>query len=187
MAPRVDLEEIRTAHLLRINDIADCRDNRDTLDAENAARNLMASKPAYWHFGRTNAASYIGYDANRTGSLTSALVAFLEGHKGEKWDVEDILDAMIPLNDEAVAELELCYRMQAAFRDDIRQREEHAIMEPLRPRPRLIHPEHEAARDDFYAVRQRRFLERQRDAHWNRPVGKGRKLDAVALAGAVAS
>lgn len=120
-------DHTRRAHIERITDLATCLDNRDDLCAENMARNLSMGVPAYWYRGWTNAASYIVEDAGRAGSLLTALIAFAERHPHD--DLASHLDKVIPLNQPAVRDLSLCYRLQSTFREDaeLRDRERQAI------------------------------------------------------------
>lgn len=164
-------EEARTAHLQRLRDLADCRRNHDDISAENAVRNLIAGTPAYWCMANspTSLPAYATQLANSGQSLLSAMQRMEPDTMARRIDIATaIYDQIIPLNDAAVAELELCYRMQSTFRDDIRQREERAIMEPWHPERQSDNSR--AFWSDLHDKAQQRFQERKRDAHWCKPV-----------------
>lgn len=171
-------DDPRTAHLARIRDLGTCQDNRDDLNAENAARNLIADVPAYWHRGRTNAAAYVAENANRAGSMLRAIADWADAHPGTY--IASILDKTIPLNAAAVEELEFCYRLQSTHRDDLAGRERRAIFNPVYfPH---MNPATRAIWDETYAACQRRFDARQGPA--GKPVTSARHAMAVAIASA---
>jgi len=118
-------------HLSRIADLSLCLNNRDTLGAEIEARNLSAGHPAYWYRGRTSAAMWVvelSRCEEHNFSFLRALEAFIERHP--RINVLEILDGVIPLNEEAVHELSIAYRFQSSFRDDLADRERKAIFDP---------------------------------------------------------
>ena len=181
MAPHIALDDIREVHKQRISDLALCRRNWDTPCANAALANIMSGQPAYWYFGRSSAASHVAPGANAKGSLIAALEGFAERHP-HVGIAEDILDRLIPLNAEAIAEMELAYRLQSTFRDryELETRERDAIIEAYFPANLTI--DTRLRWGEEYAAARRRFDDRQRDAHWSRPVTTPRHLDAVAIA-----
>jgi hypothetical protein len=124
----------RADHIQRLHDLSLCLNNEDSLGWEVEARNLEADRPAYWYRGQTSPASWLVEmsrceEHNR--SLLKAAEAFADRHTSH--DMVDVYDAVIPLNEAAVRELGLCYRLQSTFRDDaeLRDRERKAIFDPV--------------------------------------------------------
>lgn len=171
----------RKALLERIEDLGRCCANLDSIDADHVAGNLGVGIPAYWYRGdRTGAASVVrlSHSAEHNFSFLKALEAFHARHPA--YGVLEVLDGVIPLNAAAIDELTLCYRLQSTFRDDLAGRERQAIYDPHYQRH--MSDEMREVWRERYGECQRRFEERQRDAHWSRPVTSPRHLDAVALA-----
>lgn len=124
----------REQHLDRIRDLSLCLNNEDSLGAEHEARNLLADRPAYWYRGQTSPASWLvemSRCEEHNFSLLKAAEVFADRHPHA--DQLAAYDAIIPLNEPAVRELSLCYRLQSTFRDDaeLRDRERKAIFNPV--------------------------------------------------------
>ncbi len=123
----------------RIEDIAACRRNLDSMSRDDAARNLMDDKPAYWSMAGGSAlglSAQVAATANFQGSLIRALDEKSEGFAARGINIaRDILDKLIPLNIDAVEELDLCYRHQSTFRarESLLGRETSAILNPWSP------------------------------------------------------
>lgn len=122
----------REDHITRIRDLSQCLNNEDYLGMETEADNLVSGKPAYWYRGRTSAAMWVVW-GSRTDEANHSFLKALETFVSRKPTIDvvgDILDNVIPLNDAAVAELQLCYRLQSTFCDDLKDRERQAIFDP---------------------------------------------------------
>lgn len=121
----------RDDQINRLRDLSFCLNNSDDLLIEAIANNLMSGHPAYWFRGRTSGATWVVELANckdHNRSFLKALEVFVE--RKPTVDVLEILDNVIPLNEAAVHELSLCYRLQSTFRDDLADRERQAIFDP---------------------------------------------------------
>lgn len=159
MRPLIDPQT--QAHLDRVIDLATSRRNYiDGAGARRAAQNLTSGQPAYWYRGRFSAASFVGSDANRVG-LKEALLYFADTH--EHFSItEDILDHLIPLNAPAIDEMDLAYRLQSTFREDLDRRERDAIYDPwYQPGIKLAT---RCSWNDEYEAIQARFEERRLNA-----------------------
>lgn len=124
----------RAEHIQRLHDLSVCLNNEDTLGWEAEARNIEADRPAYWYRGQTSPASWLvemSRCEEHNFSLLKAAEAFADRHT--EHDLVDVYDGVIPLNEAAVRELSLCYRLQSTFRDDdeLRDRERQAIFDPV--------------------------------------------------------
>lgn len=128
-----------TDHHQRVSDIADCRRNPDGISIDNAARNLMDDKPAYWSMpggSSLGLSAQISSLANFHGSLKTAMMEKADSLAGRNIDIaRDVYDKLIPLNMMAVEELDLLYRAQSTFRErfQLLNREETAITHPFSP------------------------------------------------------
>ena len=146
----------REDHIQRLRDLGECLKNRDDVTIEQQVRKIMAGQPAYWFRGRTSGATWVvelSACDEHNHSFLKALEAFVERHPGVT--VLEILDGVIPLNAEAVHELQLCYRLQSSFRDNLADRERKAIFDPeFYPR---MDPEMRARWAAEYEVIQRRW------------------------------
>ena len=135
MSARPTYEQItRAEHIQRLHDLSVCLNNEDTLGWEAEARNIEADRPAYWYRGQTSPASWLvemSRCEEHNFSLLKAAEAFADRHT--EHDLVDVYDGVIPLNEPAVRELSLCYRLQSTFRDDaeLRDRERKAIFDPV--------------------------------------------------------
>lgn len=124
----------RAEHIHRLHDLSLCLNNEDTLGWEAEARNLEANRPAYWYRGQTSPASWLvemSRCEEHNFSLLKAAEAYADRHPHQ--NMLDAYDGVIPLNEPAVRELSLCYRLQSTFRDDaeLRDRERKAIFNPV--------------------------------------------------------
>ncbi len=155
----------REQHLDRIRDLSLCLNNEDSLGAEHEARNLIEARPAYWFRGQTSPAAALvcmSRCVEHNHSLLKAAEAFAERHT--QHDLVDVYDGIIPLNEAAVDELMLCYRLQSTFRDraELADRERAAIFNPVFfPRMR------QEMRDEWervYEGCQQRWADRRDDA-----------------------
>lgn len=171
------------AHLDRIHDLSLCLNNPDEPTARNMAQRLVDGLPAYWYRGQASAASRIVSEVDDV-CLITVMTGFIDAENQKlrqgltkATDIDATLDNIIPLNHAAVEELNLLYRLQSTFRDDLADRERAAIYSPF-----FIDGMDAATRAVWqtrYAACQRRWEERYaaslKDAH--HPV-----LDLVAVA-----
>lgn len=158
---------LRTPEQQRITDIATCRRNLDSMSRDDAAQNLMDDKPAYWSMAGGSAlgiSAQTAATANFHGSLITALDEKADRFGARNIDIaKDVLDNLIPLNMEAVREMERCYRLQSTFRDrsELLGRETDAVCRPYRP----AWPNHDGEATatmyaELYAAAQERFRAR---------------------------
>lgn len=167
MAFQTTSDPVLKPHVERILDLATTRRNYSTTDAVKAAENLRDGKGAYWFRGQFSAASFVATDANFNGSLIRALVTFADQHKRVSL-AEDVLDNIIPLNQAAIDEMQLAYRLQSTFRDDLDTRERDAIFDPYFMPGLSLKSRREWA-EEYEAV-QARFSERAAENLNARPV-----------------
>lgn len=124
----------RAEHIQRLHDLSLCLNNEDSIGWEAEATNLAEDRPAYWFRGQTSPASWLvmlSRCEEHDYSLLKAAEVFADRHP--RYDMVDVYDGVIPLNDAAVRELSLCYRLQSTFREDaeLRDRERQAIFDPV--------------------------------------------------------
>lgn len=152
-------------HIARIRDLSLYLNNEDSLGAYSEAHNLADGRPAYWHRGQFSPASALvalSRCVEHNHSLLKAAEAFADRHT--QHDLVDVYDGIIPLNEAAVDELMLCYRLQSTFRDraELADRERKAIFDPVFfPRMR------QEMRDEWerlYEGCQQRWADRRDDA-----------------------
>lgn len=130
-----DLE--RAPHIARINDLSLCLNNPDGATRDVMASRLVDGLPAYWYRGQGSAASRIVSQIDDD-SLITVMVGYID-RENEKLrqgltkatDIDATLDGIIPLNQPAIEELSLLYRLQSTFRDDLADRERKAIFDPF--------------------------------------------------------
>ncbi len=118
-----------TAALTEIRRLSSRYMNEDTPGEEHAAEALEAGRAAYWSTtGSTNALSLWRDYVNIAGAVGDGLAAYRKdfGSKlaGDVRLIKRFLDKLIPLNDAAVADLDVAYRTLAGtwVEDDLRER-----------------------------------------------------------------
>lgn len=117
-------------HLARIKAISNVRLNGDTACAEVAARNLANRQPAFWCSASYSSAAANDFMAacNRIASIDGGRRLLESGSFVPfRKNVDDIrfLDALIPLNAPAVADLQAAYELLGTFRgkDELTKRD----------------------------------------------------------------
>lgn len=125
------------AHLDRIHDLSHCLNNPDEPTARNMAQRLVDGLPAYWYRGQASAASRIVSEVDDV-SLITVMTVYIDSENQKlrqgltkATDIDGTLDSIIPLNQPAIDELSLLYRLQSTFRDDLADRERAAIFNPF--------------------------------------------------------
>ncbi len=115
---------VLTGHPVRggyeaLRQIIDLYDNDDAVAREYAEEAFNAGRPAYWSSATHSAAltKCVMNTANRLGSLEDAIRIEVAPHR--RWQVQDILDVLVPLNEAAERELSIAYsKYTGTWRDE---------------------------------------------------------------------
>ncbi|MGO4449063.1 hypothetical protein AB4Y96_09060 [Phyllobacterium sp. TAF24] len=133
----IDRKFFKEATKTRIEALADvCRNNRDSYKLDCAVDAAVQGRPAYWHSDSwsNSAANIIIGRANLTGSLDEAFASYVKDF-GERdyWKIIHQLDATIPLNRPAAAEMVAIYSRLGHMRDvrELLDREAEVITNKL--------------------------------------------------------
>jgi len=85
-----------------------------------AARNLVAGRPAFWTNGGYSFASagILNFYVNEFASLFGGVEELQRVHPDRRWMETPLLDTLLPLNPQAVRELRMGYDACGTFRSD---------------------------------------------------------------------